>query len=165
MHTALFALCHDPLQLAVLLQRQGDGYLHDLVLRKYDIQIRYPSQHLDSPVHGPRRHSVIQYPADLISPVGIEPDPSDIFLRRFRIPYHQQVFLVVSLPSDEHQQIPEDIPHQGFQEHVDHGEYRQHGSCEVILVHDIQQCHEAYQAHGVCVYYVNQLFPSSSQSL
>ncbi len=155
MHSALLTLRHYTLELAVLLQRQRDGYLHYLVFREYDIKICYTSQHLYSPQHRPCRHLVIEYAADLISPVRIEPYPFDIVVGRLGVAYHQQILLVISLLTDKHQQISDNITHQCFQYYVNNSEYTQHGPCKVVLIKDIEHCDKDKESDYIGIYYVN----------
>ena len=91
MHPRLLTQGNQLFQTVVMVQRKCDRNLVILVLLQLLLQIVNDAYHLHAPVLGADRHMVVQNPIDDITPFRVFAHPSDISLRRARIPDQQNM--------------------------------------------------------------------------
>ena len=152
MNPGFFTQVHDIFQMIVILQRQRDGDLVQLVFRKNVVDILDSSHHLDPLVNSAAGNPVVQNAPDHIAPLGVGVDSGNVLLRRPGIADEKNVFEIVALFPEELQNIPYGGPAQGREHDVYHVKDEHHDTGKVRLIDQIQHHHKESKPYCIGLY-------------
>ena len=82
MDSRLFAQIHNGLQMVVILKRQRNGNLVQIIFRQDIFNIFNSAYHFYALIQGSAWNPVVQYAPDHVPPLGICVDSGNIFLSR-----------------------------------------------------------------------------------